>query len=103
MPGSLRDGQELAWTQSDFAIHELDHQLTVDAEEGLVGIRMAVPWEGFGHDAQADLMIVDGFNPLVVIGLMDAPADPERIDRRRCSMCSVAHGGMIVQGVPRGQ
>jgi hypothetical protein len=99
MPNTLRDGQKLACVKCNRAVREFDNQLAIDAKEGLVRIGMAVPRKGFSHDAQADFVVVDGLDPLIVIRFVDAATDLKRIDRLRCSMCSVVHPLMFAPRV----
>src|SRR3954462_8727179 len=52
-----RYGDELPRLHHHLAVREFDDKLAVDAEEGLVRVRVPMPAVSPGHDAHADLVI----------------------------------------------
>ena len=58
MRDASRNGDKLARSDKDIPVPKFDDQLSVNSDEGLVGVRMTVPAKLFGHDAHPNLMIV---------------------------------------------
>lgn len=59
MQRSRWNGYKLTWTNHYLAVLELDYQIAIDANESLVGIRMAMPAKLLGHHAHAYFMVID--------------------------------------------
>ena len=62
-----RDGEELAGVEFAGSGFEVDRETAFDDEEGLVGVGVVVPVVGLGHGGDADDVIVDGGDGVVVV------------------------------------
>ena len=91
MECSCRNCHELSRSYNNLPVRELDNQLSVDAEEGLIAIGMSMPREVSGHDAHSNFVVVDVPERHVCVGFADRLAEHPGINELRHTILSFGH------------
>lgn len=91
MERSCWNRHELARTNNDPPVSELDDQLSIHAEKGLVGFRMSMPRKLLRHDTHSNFMVVDGTERHIFISFADGLAERERVNDCRHAILIFGH------------
>lgn len=69
MANPAPDSNHVAGLEFDCLVIEVDEESAFQSEKALVGIGVTVPVTGHGHHADADFMIVDRGDGMVVVSI----------------------------------